>query len=66
MPFYPTRRGVLGAFAVAGFALDDALAQPLTPTPQCHDGDGPTIHQSEGPYFKPRSPLRTDLVASSR
>src|SRR5262245_29619988 len=62
MPFHPTRRGVLGALAAAGFAFDDALAQPLAPTPQCHDGDEPTVRQTEGPYFKPSSPLRADLV----
>src|SRR5262245_54078600 len=62
MPFHPTRRGVLGALAAAGFAFDDALAQPLAPTPQCHDGDEPTVRQTEGPYFKPSSPLRADLI----
>ena len=62
MLFHPTRRGVLGALAATGFAFDDVFAQPLTPTPQCHDGDEPTIRQSEGPYFKPSSPLRADLV----
>ena len=62
MPLHPTRRGVLGTLAASGFAFDDAFAQPLTPTPQCHDGDEPTIRQSEGPYFKPSSPLRADLV----
>src|SRR5215831_14012646 len=62
MPFHPTRRGVLGALAAAGFAFDDALAQPLAPTPQCRDGDEPTVRQTEGPYFKPSSPLRADLV----
>src|SRR5262245_55919416 len=62
MPFHPTRRGVLGALAAAGFAFDDALAQPLAPTPQCHDGDEPTVRQTEGPYFKPSSPLCADLV----
>jgi hypothetical protein len=53
---------VLGTLAASGFAFDDAFAQPLTPTPQCHDGDEPTIRQSEGPYFKPSSPLRGDVV----
>src|SRR5262249_28439635 len=62
MPFHPTRRRVLGALAAAGFASDDAFAQPLAPTPQCHDGDEPTMRQTEGPYFKPSSPLRADLV----
>src|SRR5262249_59847498 len=62
MPFHPTRRRVLGARAAAGFAFDDAFAQPLAPTPACHDGDEPTARQTEGPYFKPSSPLRADLV----
>src|SRR5215467_1047700 len=62
MPFHPTRRRVLGALAAAGFAFDDAFAQPLAPTPACHDGDEPTVRQTEGPYFKPSSPLRADLV----
>ncbi|WP_069160352.1 dioxygenase family protein [Nocardia altamirensis] len=34
----------------------------LEPTPACHDGDAPTIAQTEGPYFKPNSPRRSDLV----
>jgi len=38
-----------------------ALSQDLAPTPACHDGDEPTIRQSEGPFFKPRSPERNDL-----
>src|SRR5262249_50639255 len=62
MPFHPTRRRVLGALAAAGFGFDDAFAQPLAPTPQCHDGDEPTVRQTEGPYFKPSSPLRAEFV----
>jgi protocatechuate 3,4-dioxygenase beta subunit len=38
------------------------FAQNATPTPQCHDGDAATIRQTEGPYFKPSSPQRADLV----
>ncbi|MFD5446919.1 carbohydrate-binding protein [Streptomyces sp. NPDC127100] len=34
----------------------------LAPTPFCDDGDDPTPDQIEGPYFKPSSPLRTDLT----
>jgi len=30
-------------------------------TSACHDGDEPTVRQSEGPFFKPRSPERNDL-----
>jgi protocatechuate 3,4-dioxygenase beta subunit len=62
--FRPTRRNVLvaGALAATSFALEEAAAQPLAPTPQCHDGDEPTVRQTEGPYFKPSSPQRADLV----
>ncbi len=48
----------------AGWELAGAgavLAQDLAPTPACHDGDEPTIRQTEGPFFKPRSPERSDL-----
>src|SRR5258708_30817276 len=64
MPFYPTRGGLLAAsaFGAAQLVLDDAFAQPLAPTPQCHDGGAPTIRETEGPYFKPSSPQRADLV----
>jgi protocatechuate 3,4-dioxygenase beta subunit len=64
MPFHPTRRRLLAAsaFGAAHLVLDDALAQPLQPTPQCRDGDAPTIRETEGPFFKPSSPRRTDLV----
>ncbi len=41
-----------------------AFAQNAAPTPACRDADEPTEEQIEGPYFKPRSPLRTDLVVS--
>ncbi|MFI6166298.1 dioxygenase [Nocardia sp. NPDC051052] len=39
-----------------------ALPDDLQPTPACHDGDAATVPQTEGPYFKPDSPLRSDLV----
>jgi protocatechuate 3,4-dioxygenase beta subunit len=61
----PTRRVILGAGVfVAGsmLAIDRSLAQaPLAPTPACHDGDEATLPQTEGPYFKPSSPERTEL-----
>ena len=64
--FDPTRRRLLAARALAasglGFVLERAFAQQLPPTPACHDGDEPTIRQTEGPYFKPSSPQRADLV----
>jgi len=38
-----------------------ALTQELAPTPSCHDGDEPTPRQTEGPFFRPKSPERSDL-----
>ena len=62
----PTRRSILatGALAASGlFTLDAALAQaPLAPTPECHDDDAGTVRQTEGPFFKPSSPERADLI----
>jgi len=62
----PTRRSILatGALAASGFfTLDAALAQaPLAPTPECHDDDAATVRQTEGPFFKPSSPERADLI----
>ena len=64
--FDPVRRRLLAASALAaagwGFVVDEAFAQQLPATPQCHDGDEPTVRQTEGPYFKPSSPQRADLV----
>jgi protocatechuate 3,4-dioxygenase beta subunit len=54
-----------GAAAVAGLTLgrhDPAVAQSLPPTPECKDGDEPTLSQTEGPFFKPSSPERFNLV----
>jgi protocatechuate 3,4-dioxygenase beta subunit len=48
----------------AGWELscaDAALTEDLSPTPSCRDGDEPTVRQSEGPFFKPSSPERSDL-----
>jgi protocatechuate 3,4-dioxygenase beta subunit len=60
-----TRRTILttGAFAAGGLLTrDPALAQtPLAPTPECHDHAAATLRQTEGPFFKPPSPERTDL-----
>jgi protocatechuate 3,4-dioxygenase beta subunit len=61
----PSRRGILvtGALGAAGLVLgvDRGLPQGLVPTPACHDGDEPTMQETEGPFFKPRSPQRADL-----
>lgn len=65
----PTRRRVLVTTAwAAGLGLTaqtigQALAQrELSLTPACDDGDAPTPRQTEGPFFKPRSPERADLI----
>jgi protocatechuate 3,4-dioxygenase beta subunit len=54
---------MIATAACAGVLLPArlALAQDLTPTPGCHDGDAPTLREIEGPYFKTNSPLRSDL-----
>ena len=61
----PTRRVVLGAGVFAAGSLqmaDGSVAQaPLAATPAFHDGDDATVPQTEGPYFKPSSPERTEL-----
>jgi protocatechuate 3,4-dioxygenase beta subunit len=41
-------------------SFDRPLTQELAPTPSCHDGDEPTIRETGGPFFKPRSPERSD------
>jgi protocatechuate 3,4-dioxygenase beta subunit len=60
-----TRRGFLltTGTLVAGVGLvgPDGLAQELSPTPACHDGSQATLRQTEGPFFKPSSPQRSDL-----
>src|SRR5215831_13813456 len=58
-----TRRHLIGAATV--LALPEfAFAQgDLAATPACHDGDAPTMRETEGPFFKPSSPERADLRA---
>jgi protocatechuate 3,4-dioxygenase beta subunit len=62
---FPTRRTMLttSVLAASGFlTLDTGLAQPLSPTPECHGGDAATLRQTEGPFFKPSSPERAELI----
>src|SRR5690242_4120746 len=64
-----TRRRFLlnSSMLAAGWKLlctDTVLSQELTPTPFCHDGDEPTVPETEGPFFKPKSPERSDLRES--
>jgi protocatechuate 3,4-dioxygenase beta subunit len=60
----PTRRRLITASAAAGVAIGlPRIAWGQTPlTPACHDGDEPTLAEGEGPFFKPRSPERADLI----
>ena len=62
----PSRRHLLltGALTAAGlsFGVRPGKAQQLAPTPACDDGDDPTPNQGPGPFYKPRSPERADLV----
>ena len=62
----PSRRAVLGAgvFAAGSWlTIDRSVAQaPLALTPACHNGDEATLRQTEGPFFKPSSPERIELV----
>ncbi|MFJ2785071.1 MULTISPECIES: carbohydrate-binding protein [unclassified Streptomyces] len=73
-----SRKAVLRAALAAGIAAPavlmgvPALARTLTDgtaapalTPECDDGDDPTVPQIEGPYFKPNSPLRTGLLEAN-
>jgi protocatechuate 3,4-dioxygenase beta subunit len=55
---------MLGAALLAGglSALPRALARAQAPTPACGDDGEATPPQTEGPFFKPRSPERSDLV----
>jgi protocatechuate 3,4-dioxygenase beta subunit len=62
----PTRRRFLlnTGMLAAGWELscaDAVQTQELAPTLSCRDGDEPTVRQTEGPFFKPRSPERRDL-----
>jgi protocatechuate 3,4-dioxygenase beta subunit len=61
----PTRRHILASGALAGVASgllpDLGLAQTLPPTPACDDHGQATPRQTEGPFYKPKSPERADL-----
>jgi protocatechuate 3,4-dioxygenase beta subunit len=53
------------AAVILGACSDDdeeEAAETLAPTPACDDGDGPTPEQTEGPYYTPDTPKRTDLL----
>lgn len=61
----PTRRHLVTtglAAATVGLAAGHASGQQLPATPECRRGDKPTIRQTDGPFFKPKSPERFDLI----
>jgi len=66
----PTRRSVLRsllaappATVVAGSSTHVwAQVSELAPTPACESVAQPTIRQTEGPFFRPNSPRRSDLT----
>jgi len=43
-------------------ARPDTSRGAFPPTPECGDGDEPTPAETAGPFYKPRSPLRTSLL----
>jgi protocatechuate 3,4-dioxygenase beta subunit len=59
-----TRRRLLATSAATGLVL--GIGRPAwsetAVTPACHDGDEPTLREGDGPFFKPRSPERADLI----
>jgi protocatechuate 3,4-dioxygenase beta subunit len=68
--WWPARRAFLrAALAVPALVLGGrrATAQPrtLAPTPSCVDKGTPTLSQTAGPFFKPRSPERASLLEPS-
>lgn len=63
----PSRRQLLGGVLASGSLLSLAdsqavFAESAAPTPACHDNHDTTVRQTEGPFFKPSSPERADLV----
>lgn len=58
-----TRRQLLNlGIAGAGTLVLPRPAGAQALTPSCAEGDEPTPSQTEGPYFTPNSPERSDLV----
>jgi protocatechuate 3,4-dioxygenase beta subunit len=56
-----TRRRLLSAAAACALPQAAFAQAELPPTPACHDHDPPTLRETEGPFFKPKSPQRADL-----
>jgi protocatechuate 3,4-dioxygenase beta subunit len=60
--FLRTSLTVPAALALMATAETRGQAQTLSPTPACGDEGDLTPLQTEGPFFKPRSPQRTSLL----
>jgi protocatechuate 3,4-dioxygenase beta subunit len=54
--------GTVARSAAPSRAKPGRPASRFTPTPECGDDDEPTPPETEGPFFRPRSPLRTSLL----
>jgi protocatechuate 3,4-dioxygenase beta subunit len=56
-------KGVAALASLCGGVAERALAQgSLSPTPACDDDDEPTPPQTEGPFFSPNSPERSNFL----
>jgi protocatechuate 3,4-dioxygenase beta subunit len=67
MRTHPSRRQILGSALASSSLLSFGsprltFAEGAAATPECHDHHEATIRQTEGPFFKPSSPERADLV----
>jgi protocatechuate 3,4-dioxygenase beta subunit len=67
MRTHPSRRQILGSALASSSLLSFgnprlSFAEGAAPTPQCHENHEATNRQTEGPFFKPSSPERADLV----
>jgi len=60
--FLSVALAVPAAFVLASTREARAQAPALKPTPACGDDARATPSQTEGPYFKPSSPLRASLL----
>lgn len=60
-----SRRGLIRTLLALPFAAlfgGLARARTLEPTPEAPDDDDPTPSQTEGPFYKPKTPKRTSLI----
>jgi len=68
-----SRRGLLRSSTFVGIAAASAACASnvwaqgdLAPTPECKDNDPATLPETEGPFYRPRTPERFDLVEAAR